>query len=168
MREGSGEKGSGCGGKEARCSPSPCWALGQRGPLWGAEGPPGASCAQQGLGSSMQAPCAQEVRAEGAPNIHAPMSFPQSASTPGHHQNPPRGLGVPAGCPRLPPEAGSGGRRVMTTPRTQPGMVQAQPSASPSSPVAQRAEGDATDWHGEVAGRPGNTHPLCLVWAMCF
>lgn len=168
MREGSGEKGSGCGGKEARCSPSPRWALGQRGPLWGAEGPPGASCTQQGLGSSMQAPCAQEVRAEGAPNIHAPMSFPQSASTPRHHQNPPRGLGVPAGCPRLPPEAGSGGKRATATPRTQPGLVRAQPSASPSSPVAQQAEGDATDWHGEVAGRPGNTHPLCLVWAMCF
>lgn len=89
MREGSREKGSGRRGKEARCSPSPHWALGEQGPLWGAEGPPGASCAQLELGGSVRAPFGEQARAEDAPNTHAPVSFPQSASTPRHHQNPP-------------------------------------------------------------------------------
>lgn len=56
--------------------------------------------------------------------------------------------------------------------RTRPGtlhMWRAQPSASSSSPAAQRAEGDATGWHGEVSWQ-GWKHAttLCLVWAMCF
>lgn len=41
-----------------------------------------------------------------------------------------------------------------------------QPSASPSSPAAQRAEGDATGWHGEGSWKHAPTP--CLVWAMCF
>lgn len=107
MREGSREKGSGCGGKEVRCSPSPRLALGEQGPLWGAEGPPGASCAQLELGGSVRAPCGEQARAEDAPNIHAPVSFPQNASTPRHHQ-------IPQGtrCPGwLPPAAPRSGRR---------------------------------------------------------
>lgn len=108
-------------------------------------------------------PPAREAQAEHAANTHTP-GCSQSASTPQQRHRAPKGRTARVGSPQEQLEEGEGQRLPLCAL-----WAGSERSLWPHHHL-HSPEG-AGRWHRLAPGggwRCGNTHSLCLVWAMCF